>query len=163
MSKLYKLFIGNEKKVPAAVSNDKWLLELFIAQRGMSRKDISIDKVRIKPKDAYNYDDNYLLYYFGYSITNYEYRYVLDMLGEYTSELELRIFEMESSYAMHKRKMTHKERKSFKKAIKTLKRIDYSDSKRFASEMIDTILNRRGMICDYMENLQMFKDCMGGF
>ena len=159
-NKLYKLYIDNEDKVPVAVSDDKWLLGLFVVQRSLNKRNYNISHK--KDDGDYTWDDRYLLYYFGYAISNYEYRYILNMMGEYQSDLELRIYELESSYDMHKSKMTRKERKAYKSAVKKLKKIDYGNNKKFATQMIDTIIHRRGMIVDYMENMEAFRQFMEG-
>lgn len=161
MSKLYKLYIDNEKKVPVAVSDDIWLLELFIVQRKLKSRNYFIDRTTIS-KETYFYNDNFIVYYYGYAISNYEYRYILDMTGEYQSDLELRIYELESSYRTHKNRMKKKEKKAFKETLKSLKRIDYSDNRKFAREMIDIVINRPGMIFERLDAMEAFKSYMEG-
>jgi hypothetical protein len=143
-----------------AVSNDMYLIELFIVQRELGKNKCDIS--RLKGDEKYNYADQFLFYYFGYAVTSIEYEYICSMNAEYESSLACRIYELENTLVRFKKVLTNKEKKAIKKSIKALKRIDLSEDVDTAKEMIDTILHRRGMIFDYLENLDTFRRCMEG-
>ena len=145
---------------PAAVSNDIWLLKLFIVQRKLHKKDCSIDQMN--KADKYKYPDLFLVYYFGYAVTSFEYRYICSMNAEYESDISNRIYELNNTLVLYKKKLSKKERRNIKRTIKILSEIEVSKDLEHAKNLIDTVIERPGMIIDYMENLDTFRQCMEG-
>ena len=157
--KYYKL-IYLDNITPAAVSEDKWLLELFIVQRNLKKSDCEI--YQLEKKDKYRYPDQFLVYYFGYAVTSFEYRYICSINAEYESDISNRIYELNNTLALYKSKLSKKERKCIKKSIKILEGIELSKDLDHAKSLIDTVIERPGMVIDYMENLDTFRQAMEG-
>jgi prefoldin subunit 5 len=65
---------------------------------------------------------------------------------------------------MYKKFLTKKEVVQTKETISMLKKKkkNLHKSKEFAKMMIDNVIDRKGMVIDYMENLEMFRECMEG-
>ena len=161
--KYYGLYLddkGNETLL--AVSKDKWLVELFIVQRKLRKKAIIIKKQ--KAEDIPPYSNRFLLYYFGYPLTEFEYDYVTHETREYESEIDRSIYTLENGLIMYKKFLDKKEVKRIKKAINILKKRkdNLPRNKKFAKEMIDTVIDRPGIMYDYMNNLDEFRYCMEG-
>jgi hypothetical protein len=146
--------------MPAAVSDDKWLLELFVVQRNLRKSDCSI--YQLDKHDKYNYPDAYLVYYFGYAVTSYEYRYICSMNAEYESDISNRIYELHNTLMLYEKKLTKKERKCIKKTIKILEKLDVSKDLGHAKGLIDNVIERPGMVIDYLENMDNFRQFMEG-
>ena len=91
---------------PAAVSNDIWLLKLFIVQRKLDKKDCSIEQMN--KADKYKYPDLFLVYYFGYAVTSFEYRYICSINAEYESDISNRIYELNNTLELYKKKLSKK-------------------------------------------------------
>ena len=157
--KYYKLIYG-DNIIPAAVSEDKWLLELFIVQRKLAKKKCSI--FLMDKTEKYKYPDQFLIYYFGYPVTSLEYRYVCDMNAEYESSIHWQIYELENTLSIYEKSISKKERKWIKKTIKTLERLDVSRDMEHVKRTLETVIERPGLIIDYLENLDEFRRCMEG-
>jgi prefoldin subunit 5 len=65
---------------------------------------------------------------------------------------------------MYEKYLSSKEEKDIKKTIKILKKKkdNLGNNKKFAKTMLETIIDRRGYLVDYMDNMQKFIDCMEG-
>lgn len=162
MAKYYTLYLRTKDNYSAlvATSKDKWLLELFIVQRHLEKRDISVEKV--SDKNLVGRSDKFLLYYFGHAITEFEYQYITSQTMEYESDLSYRIYEMGNILAMYGKVMKPSQKKALKNCIKKLKKIDIEKDKKFAAGMLDTIINRPGAVTDYMYAIDRFKECMEG-
>ena len=145
-------------KTLVAISKDKWLLELFVGQRKIDKNRISIRK--ITNKEAMGKSDKFLIYYYGYSITDLEYQYIISEEREYESDLAFKIYEMENTLATHGRMMKPATRKALRKVIKKLKKINVEKDMKFISTRIDTIINRPGMVLDYFYAMDAFRNAM---
>ena len=152
-----KAFHLKYEGVLIAISNDKWLLELFIVQRGYDFKKCEI--IRTKDKN-YELSDFFLVYYFGYPITSQELKYVNGMRDEYESRIEEEIFRLEGLLDKLSGIISKKERKYIKKAIKTLRKIDSSTDLEFAHWILDDIIDQPAIVAEYFENLDLFKSMM---
>ena len=69
---------------------DRFLLELFIVQRKYMNHKYEVTKIVNNDPSIYDFD-YYMIYYYGYAITNYEYRYIYNVMKE-LDERELSIF-----------------------------------------------------------------------
>ena len=147
----------DESTVPIAICKDKWLLELFIAQRKLK-----VNRCRIKKdkKDHFLYNDRYILYYYGYAITNLEARYVEMNYMEAESDLDVRIHDVEVLIRQYQNILKPKRIKQLKKLLKEMKKVDLRESKQFAKRMIDDIIDRPKVVTEYLEALDMFKQCV---
>jgi hypothetical protein len=114
----------------------------------------------MKPNEQYGYPDQFLIYYFGYAVTSMEYRYICNMKAEYESDIYARIYELENVIVRHKDSLTKKEIKYIKKSIKALKRLDLSKDKNHAKALISNVIERPGLIRDYLSNLDSFREYM---
>jgi hypothetical protein len=97
-------------------------------------------------------------------LTEFEYDYVTHETLEYESEIDRSIYTLENGLIMYRKFLEKKEVKKVKEAIKILKKRkeDLPKNKKFAKEMIDTIIDRPGIMYDYMNNLDEFRYCMEG-
>jgi hypothetical protein len=157
--KYYKL-IFKDNPVPVAVSNDKWLLELYLVQRNLKKKDCSI--YQLEKKEKYNHSESFLVYYYGYAVTSFEYRYICSLNAEYESDIYFQIYDLSNTLNIYKEKLSKKERKCLKESIKILEKLDVSKDMDHIRHTIDTVINRPGMVVDYLENMDMFRQCMEG-
>ena len=152
-----KLYTLKSDGVLVAVSNDKWLLELFLVQRGYILERCEISRCFDKDQAI---SDLFLVYYFGYPITSHELSYINRMEEEYRSSIDEEIFRLEKILDRFDYKLSKKDRKNIKKTIKALKKIDTSDDIGFANRMIGDIINQPASVMEYLENLELFKSCM---
>jgi hypothetical protein len=164
MSKYFALYKTDKNNYNAllAISDDLWLVELFIVQRKLDKKKLRIDKCKLKELPPFS--DKNLIYYFGYPVTEYEYNFITNNQLEYESEIERSIYTLESGLIMYEKYLSSKEEKDIKKTIKMLKKKknNLGNNKKFAKTMLETIIDRRGYLVDYMDNMQKFIDCMEG-
>jgi hypothetical protein len=164
MSKYFALYLidKNDYKSLLAVSDDLWLVELFVVQRNLKKRNTFISKCKMK--DIPPFSDKMLIYYFGYSVTEFEYNYIVNNELEYESEIDRSIYTLESGLIMYDKFMSKKERKKTKEVIRILKKKKdtLSNNKEFAKIMLDNVIDRPGMVIDYMENLNTFRECMEG-
>lgn len=152
-----KLYTLKSDGVLVAVSNDKWLLELFLVQRGYKFERCEISRCLDKDQAI---SDLFLVYYFGYPITAHELSYVNRMEEEYRSFINLEIVRLEEILTKFDFKLNKKDKKHIKKTIKALKKIDTSDDIGFANRMIEDIVNQPASVMEYLENLELFRSCM---
>jgi hypothetical protein len=164
MSKYFALYLidKNDYKSLLAVSDDLWLVELFVVQRELRNKKVLIEKCKLK--DLPPFSDKHLVYYFGYPVTEFEYDYIVNNQLEYESEIDRSIFTLESGIIAYKKFLTNKETEQIKETIRMLKKKkkNLHKSKEFAKIMIDNIVDRHGLVVDYMTNLETFRECMEG-
>lgn len=161
--KYYSLYLINNNKYESllAISDDRWLVELFVIQRNLRKKKIIVKKERAK--DLPPFSDKFLIYYFGYAVTDFEYNYIVNNALEYETEIVKAIYNLENGLIMYRRFLKPNRIKAIKKAIKYLKEEQkgFKKNKKFAKDMIDTVIDRGGLVIDYMENLEKFRQCMG--
>lgn len=160
MSKKYNVLYIDGHKSPAAISKDLWLLELYIAQRHVSKKNFAI--LKEKAHKRYDDPDIFLQYYFGYAVTAMEYRYITSMGYEYMSDIQTRIFDLENTLTWQGKYLKKKDIKKLKKAIKVLKKIDLEKDENFISHMLETVIDRPMLVQEYFDNMQMFINAMEG-
>lgn len=164
MSKYFALYIKEKNNYESllAVSDDLWLVELFIAQRKLKKKNLTL--VKRKLKEIPPFSDKHLIYYFGYSVTEFEYDYITNNELEYESEIDRSIYTLESGLIMYDKFLLKKERNQIKDTICLLKKKKSTlyKNKEFAKIMLDNVIDRPGMVIDYMENLNAFRECMEG-
>ena len=147
-----------ESDAPIAVCDDLWLIKLFIVQRRLKKSKCIIDSM--SKSEKYNYPNQFLIYYFGYAVTSMEYRYICSMNAEYESEIEMQIYELRNTLMIYDKNLTKKERKSIKNTIKVLEKLNVSKDMEHVKANIDTVIDRPGMVIDYLENLDTFRRCM---
>lgn len=156
-----KAFVLKYHDAPVAVSTDKWLLELFIVQRKLDKSFCDIEKAN---KEYFKYDSLFCTYYYGFTITNIEKRFIEYRTKEIESDWKLLKMDLKKQLVSYGDKLTKKDKKNLKNAIKTLDKMDLRNSKKHAGTMIDTILDNNGVVIEYLENLDRFRECMqGGF
>ena len=153
--KVYVLYSGNLK---IALCNDVFLIELFIVQRKI--KDYKVEEQKAK-KEIKNYN-TFLVYYYGYAITMREMEFIEARGMEYISDLEFMIFELESFIDKHRKYMTKKEIKAINKTVRILKDKKKNKNLIFSKEMIDMVVNQPSIVDEYLDNIEMFKNCMEG-
>lgn len=150
--KLYELAINREI---VAYAKDKFLIELFLSQRGKVGSPFSITKRKIT---ASHFIDPELLlqFYNGFAITAREMEYITNIGDERRSYLENQILGLRILLEIHGEELTKKERKSIRKTISTLeKRVDMDDSNDF--EAIDTIIRQPKVVDEYLHQIKYIK------
>ena len=152
-----KLYTLKSNGVLVAVSNDRWLLELFLVQRGYKIERCEISRCLDEDQAI---SDLFLVYYFGYPITSQELSYVTRMEEEYRSSIELEIVKLKELMNKFDYKLSKKDKKHIKKTIKALKKIDTSNDIEFADRMVKDIIHHPASVMEYMENLELFRSCM---
>ena len=139
-----------------AICKDKFLIELYIVQRNIT--DFCV-QIKDSKKDI-KYFDDYLRYYFGYAITNKELNFITEQYGQYKSDIEFMVLELETFYNTYKKHMTKKEKKNIKDTIKLLNDKYENKDLIFSEEMVDILLNEREVVDEFMYGLEMFKNMM---
>jgi hypothetical protein len=147
----------NDQTVPVAICKDKWLLELFIAQRKLDPKKCDIKKSKSK---EYLYNDRYLTYYYGHAITNIEARYIYHNTLEAESDVSLRIHDLEAMISGYKNELSAKKIKQLKSILKAFKKLNIPTSKKFAKRMLTDIIDQPKLITEYLEAIDLFRQCI---
>lgn len=140
--KIYKLVFNNNNTL--AISKDKWLLKLYVVQRRIDQSKINIEKQKVE--DNVIYLDNFLSYYYGYSITNLEKDYIecrgLDIESDIDNAIEL----------VNKISLLKK-----KKIKKRLKRFRDTSSIPNVTTFLNELIDNASEVNDYMLNRTMFR------
>ena len=147
--KIYKLCIDDKLM---GLCKDKFLLELFIVQRKYMNHNYEVTKITSKNSSIYDLD-YYMIYYYGYAITNYEYRYLYNVTKELDENRKFNITKLE--VALRDKSLTKKERKTIKRTIKILKSHKMEDDDEITSNMND-IINNPYCVKDYLDMLDSF-------
>ena len=147
--KIYKLCIDDKLM---GLCKDKFLLELFIVQRKYMKHKYEITKIISKNSGIYDLD-YYMIYYYGYAITNYEYRYLYNVTKELDENRKFNITKLEVT--LRDKSLTKKERKTIKRTIKILKSHKMEDDDEITSNMND-IINNPYCVKDYLDMLDSF-------
>ena len=138
--KYYSLYKKDNNNAPVAVSNDKWLLELFTVQRGLDAS-----KVRIEKESAEKHFGSglFIVYYFGHAVTEYEFRYIMAKTSEHVSDIDYQIYELERILNIHKGKLKSKDKKRIKKTIHVLKKINPEEDDTFIASLLDDVIHHK--------------------
>ena len=147
--KIYKLCIDDKLM---GLCKDKFLLELFIVQRKYMKHKYEITKIISKNSGIYDLD-YYMIYYYGYAITNYEYRYLYNVMKELDEKRKFNITKLEVT--LRDKSLTKKERKTIKRTIKILKSHKMEDDDEITSNMND-IIDNPYCVKDYLDMLDSF-------
>lgn len=150
--KLYELAITGEV---IAYAKDKFLLELYLSQRGKWGSPFSIQKIKVTKSDFID-PDLLLQFYNGFSLTAKEMEYVTNMDNEHRSYIENQIIGLELFLTQHEKELSRKEIKSIQRTISTLEqRVDMDDSDDFA--MIETIITQPRVVDEYLNQIRYLK------
>lgn len=141
-----------------AMCKDKFLIELFIVQRKIKQFSVEARNAKKEIK-LYN---TYLVYYYGYAMTMREIEFITARGMEYISDLEFMIFELKAFIEKHCKFLKKKEVETIKKTIRIFKDKKKNKNLIFSKEMVDMVINEPGMVEEYLDNLEMFKNCMEG-
>lgn len=154
---VYTLYIDS---CPYVLCHDKWLVELYLVQRKLHKRNYEIRKEIERSMDCVEYNI-YLVYYYGYAITQDEMRFIDSTMLEYDSGRKGKIFDLKCFLDKFKNKLTKSEIKAIKKTIKVLKKYK-SDSDEMVHSNLDTILNDPNCVNEYLMNLDLFRQEMEG-
>ena len=155
---IMKVFVLSTNGHKIAMCQDKFLIELFIVQRKLINYDVSLRKAK---KEIKTYD-TYLIYYYGYAITMREMEFINVRGMEYLSDLDFTIMELRAFIEEHRKYLKKKEIDTIKNTIKILKNKKKNKNLIFSKEMIECIIEEPGMMNEYLDNLEAFKNCMEG-
>ena len=126
-----------------AMCKDKFLIELFIVQRKIKQFSVEARNAKKEIK-LYN---TYLVYYYGYAMTMREMEFIT---------------ELKAFIEKHRKFLKKKEVETIKKTIRIFKDKKKNKNLIFSKEMVDMVINEPGMVEEYLDNLEMFKNCMEG-
>lgn len=159
MGKKYYSLYKKDNNAPVAVSNDKWLLELFTVQRGLDASKVYIEK---ESAEKHFGSGLFIVYYFGHAVTEYEFRYIMAKTSEHVSDINYQIYELERILNIHKGKLKSKDKKRIKKTIHVLKKINPEEDDTFIASLLDDVIRHKVVVDEYMYAMDRFRECMEG-
>jgi len=155
--KMYTLYVGN---IPVVFCADRWLIELYIVQRKLVEKKYQFHQDTYDTSMYQEFDD-YLVYYYGYAVTQRELKYIVNSTEEYESFRKYKIHSLQGFLERFNHTLKKSEKKAIKETIKILKKYTCENDD-FIESQIDTILNHNDMVKDYMDATDMFRMHMEG-
>lgn len=147
--KIYQLYIDDKLM---GLCKDRFLLELFIVQRKYMNHKYEVTRIVSNDPSIYDFD-YYMIYYYGYAITNYEYRYIYNVMKELDENRKYNITKLEVT--LQDKSLTKKERKTIKRTINILKSHKMEDDDEIESNMND-IINNPYCVKEYLDMVDSF-------